>query len=113
MYTGVGSTLPVPAPQPTDPGAGSVGQTEIPSTDVEIPPAEAKPINPTRLAKFDKEFGRCVFELTSPSGVKCQLTSEAFSRRYLPSVNLGDCRDRAVHDLKSPGNPMWKFQCLG
>jgi hypothetical protein len=79
----------------------------------DLPPAESKPINPTRLAKFDKEFGASRFEMKSPSGFKTTIDSVTFSRRYLPSVTIGDCRDGLEHDLRSPGHPLWTFKKLG
>jgi hypothetical protein len=76
----------------------------------DIPPAENKPTNPKRLAAFDKEFSKARFKLTAPDGSTYDLDSHNFSRRYLPSVTIGDCRDCLVHELRSPGYPGWMFQ---
>lgn len=105
--TDVDAEMPVLQQQVAD----LLGRMEGSHAD-DIPPAEAKPINPTRLAKFDKEFGASRFEMKAPSGFKTTIDSTTFSRRYLPSVTIGDCRDGLEHDLRSPGNPLWTFKRL-
>lgn len=96
-----------------DPITGSHTESRTVAAELApLPPAEAKPTNPTRLAKFDRIFCTSKFELESPSGAKTVLDAHTFSRRYLPSVKLGDCEDGQQHDLRSPGHPLWKFKKL-
>lgn len=111
VITDASMTLAVHRQAPVD-GAGVARVPAAPILQA-IPRAEDKPINQKRLATFDKEFSASRFKLIAPDGTTYDLDSKTFSRRYLASVTLGDCRNTDVHDLRSPGNPGWQFQKHG